>query len=50
MSLAEFYLLKEDKDNAKKYANKAKDLFNKDNKREILRANDIIEFAKNLKD
>ena len=50
LSLAEFYLLKEDKDNAKKYANKAKDLFNKDNKREILRANDIIEFAKNLKD
>tara|TARA_Y100000389_G_scaffold202536_1_gene248105 strand:- start:12887 stop:14230 length:1344 start_codon:yes stop_codon:yes gene_type:complete len=49
LSLAEYYLLKEEVDDAKKYAKKAKEIFYKDNKQEILRADDIIELAKNIK-
>lgn len=46
LSLAKFYLIKKDYDNAKKYAKESKDLLLKDSLEDILKANDIIEFAK----
>ncbi|MFT4717686.1 MAG: putative Zn-dependent protease [Rickettsiales bacterium] len=48
LSLAEYYLLKNDSKNATEYAKKAKKLFNKNNKRGLLRVNDIIEISKNI--
>tara|TARA_B110000259_G_scaffold188484_1_gene248044 strand:- start:10417 stop:11757 length:1341 start_codon:yes stop_codon:yes gene_type:complete len=48
LSLAEYYLLENDSKNATEYSQKAKKLFNKNNKRGLLRVNDIIEISKNI--
>lgn len=48
LALAKFYLLQKDGQNAKKYARKAKETLKTSEKSEILKANDIIEFAKDL--